>query len=68
MKKDKHITINIDSWQYSILNEIAEKRDRNITNLCYIVIKDFITIEASKKGYISAEYTTEVLKQDGDVF
>lgn len=51
MKKEKHITINIDEWQYSILQEIAKKADRNITNLCYMFIKKHIDGYAYNKGY-----------------
>ena len=42
MKKDKHITINIDDNDYNALKTIASKENRNITNLCYLIIKDYL--------------------------
>ena len=38
MKKNKHITININDNEYSKLNELALKSDRSITNYCYLII------------------------------
>ena len=52
MKKDKHITINVDEWQYSILKELSEDQCRNITNVVYILLKDAIDKEALSRGYI----------------
>lgn len=49
MKKDKHILINIDETQYKQLTSIAEKHDRKLSNLCYIIIKDYL-IKTSKEG------------------
>ena len=48
MKKDKHVLININEIQYNQLVGIAEKQDRKLSNLCYIIIKDYL-IKASKE-------------------
>ena len=42
MKKDKHITINIDDNDFNALKTLASKDNRNITNLCYLIIKDYL--------------------------
>lgn len=52
MKKNKHITINLDEWQYSILKELSHDQNRNITNTAYLIIVDSINNHAKRKWYI----------------
>lgn len=52
MKKNKHVTINLDEWQYSILEELSLEQNRNITNTAYLIIVDSINNHAKRKGYI----------------
>ena len=39
MKKDYHITINLNENDYKKIIDNASKEDRNITNYCYLIIK-----------------------------
>lgn len=51
--KDKHITVNLDEWQYSIIEEIANQEERTVTNTTYMIIKKYIDDYATRKGYIN---------------
>lgn len=39
MKKDKHITINLDNDIYSLLERLAKHEKRTITNEAYLLLE-----------------------------
>lgn len=42
MKRQKHITINLNDEQYNAINLIAQRNNRKIADVAYLIIMDQI--------------------------
>lgn len=62
MKKSKHITINVNDAEYSMLSRIAEIDRRNITELCKLILIDNV-IELYNNHYSKSDITPATYKR-----
>lgn len=48
MKRNKHVLINLTENQFNIIESIAKKNKRKLSEYCYLILIEQLTSEAIK--------------------
>lgn len=56
MKKNKHILINLTESEYEMIQAIAIKDRRKITEVAYLILQDGLKANAYKFSVLDSDY------------
>ena len=56
MKKNKHILVNLTESEYEMIQAIAIKDRRKLTEVAYLILQDGLKANAYKFSVLDSEY------------